>query len=251
VSHGPNRYRAEKRAAEWAAARVAADPRAAARAQRIIAAWNARARRGLPAEFFPTFETVLTAGCWRLTYGCPACRQMTTIDIRDRADAHHPRAPISVMIPKLSCEWCCPNPPLAVLIELGSPDATAPTIRRDVAVEDPQPRKEPAPPIPTMVDLPSHGVTQMKVWCGRWPHSCSYQATLPVDQIDLTQTIVQFAAKLQCPDCGTVGGHAMPHWPNGGGGAGGAHNHGGATMSGCLAPDPAPPLRKRRSRKAR
>ena len=99
MSHGPNRYKAEKRKAEPAADRAAADPRAVARAQRIIAVWNARARRGQPAEFFPTFETALAAGCCRLTYCCSACRQMATIDVRDFADAHHPRAPISMVIP--------------------------------------------------------------------------------------------------------------------------------------------------------
>jgi hypothetical protein len=118
MSHGPNRYRAERRQAEAAAERAAADPRAVERAQRIVAVWNVRAGRGRPAEFFPTFETALTAGCWRLTYCCPACRQMATIDIRDFAHAHHVRAPISMLVPKLSCERCCPNPPLAVLLEL-------------------------------------------------------------------------------------------------------------------------------------
>jgi hypothetical protein len=121
MSHGPNRYRAEKRAAEWANDRTGPSKPATVRAQSIVSAWNARARRGEPAEFFPTFETVLAAGCWRLSYCCPACRQMATVDVRDFAEKHHPQAPVSMLIPKLSCKQCCPNPPLATLQELGRP----------------------------------------------------------------------------------------------------------------------------------
>ena len=69
MSHGPNRYKAEKRKAEPAADRAAADPRAVARAPPIIAARNAEARRGQLAEFFPTFETALAAGYGRLRHG--------------------------------------------------------------------------------------------------------------------------------------------------------------------------------------
>jgi hypothetical protein len=69
------------------------------------------------------------------------------------------------------------------------------------------------PPIPTMEDLPSLGVTHIRVWCGRWPHACDHQGTVPVEGLDLRQTIVEFAAKLRCEKCGTVGGQAMPGWP--------------------------------------
>lgn len=102
--------------------RAGPDTPAGARARRIIAAWNATARREQPAEFFPTVATALKAGCWRLSYACPACQQMATVDVRDHADAHHPRAAISMLIPKLSCARCCPNPPLAVLMELDCHD---------------------------------------------------------------------------------------------------------------------------------
>ena len=225
MSHGPNRYRDERRAAETAAQRAGhtlADPRA----QRIIAVWNTRARRGQPAEFFPTFATALAARCSRMTYCCPACQQLGTVDLLHFADAHHPRAPISILIPKLSCNRCCPNPPLAVLLELGLPESPPPSIECEFQHQPTSLRGELAPPVPTMEALPNHGVSELSVWCGRWP-LCSYRATLSVDLIDLKQTIVQFAAKLQCPECGTIGGQAMPRWPNGGGGPGGAHNHGG------------------------
>lgn len=227
MSHGPNRYRAERRLAEAAAKRAGRSALADARSQRVVEAWNARARRGKPAMFFPTFETALAADCSRLTFCCPACKQIGTVDLWAHANAHHPRAPISVLIPKLSCERCCPNPPLAVLIELGEAGALLPTLDReqDAIQNRRDPRDEPAPPVPTMQDLPEQGVTKMSVWCGRWPHSCSYHATVAVSDIDLTQTIVQFAANLECPDCGKIGGQAMPRWPNSGGGPGGAHNH--------------------------
>lgn len=252
MSHGPNRYRAEKKMAEAAARRAESTAPAEPRAQRVVAAWNARARRGKPAMYFPTFETALAARCSRLTYCCPACRQLGVVDLWDYADAHHPRAPISVLIPRLSCTRCCPNPPLAMLIELSPPSAPLSTMECEVeGLAVTSPRRELAPPVPTMEDLPSHGVTQIKVFCGLWPHSCNYQATLALDQIDLAQTIVQFAAKVQCPECGTIGGQAMPRWPNGGRGPGGAHNHGEAPRPGNIEEAPPPTTRKSRRRKAR
>jgi hypothetical protein len=39
-----------------------------------------------------------------------------TVDLRD-VDMH-PNAPISALVPGLSCRRCCPNPPFAVLGEL-------------------------------------------------------------------------------------------------------------------------------------
>jgi len=252
MSHGPNRYRAEKLKAERAVERGGAtDPRTMTRAKRIISAWNAQAQRGKPAEFFPTFATALTAGYCRLTYWCPACRQMATIDVRDFADAHHSRAPISVLIPKLSCKRCCPNPPLAVLIELGSHANPMPTFE-PVCVEQHSapPPPEALPPVPTMEDLPLNDVTHINVWCGKWPYPCSHHGRLRVGDIDLRQTIVQFAAKLKCPKCGTKGGQAMPHWPNDGGGPGNAHNHSRVPLTGETDVPTSPPV-KRRSRKAR
>lgn len=156
MSHGPNRYRAERQKAELAADRVVGNPRAVARAQRIIEVWNDGARRGRPAEFFPTFETALTADFWRLTYCCPACRQIGTADVRDHAEAHHPQAPISMLIHKLSCQRCCPNPPLAVLIALESPAADWPVLPVDTWPNDTSTRASPAEPTfdrATMGDL--------------------------------------------------------------------------------------------------
>lgn len=69
------------------------------------------------------------------------------------------------------------------------------------------------PPIPTLEFLPDRGVTHIRVWCGRWPHGCTHQGLVSIKGIDLRQTIVEFAAKLRCEVCGTLGGQAMPDWP--------------------------------------
>lgn len=251
MSHGPNRYKSEKRDAEFAAKHGETRSPAVIRAQRVIAAWNVRALRRETADFFPTFAAALTAGYSRLTYLCPACQRLGQVDLRSFADAHHPRAPISAIIPKLSCQWCCPNPPLAVLIELASPAAPTPTIEDDTGKNRPSTHSHPAPPIPTMEDLPSHGVKYLNVWCGKWPYPCGHKGVVSVKNIDLAQTIVQFAAKLRCPQCGTIGGQAMPRWPNGGRGPGGAHNHARTAQSGKIEGTTAPKPRKHRSRKAR
>jgi hypothetical protein len=63
-----------------------------------------------------------------------------------------------------------------------------------------------------MEDLPSHGVKIMRVWCGHWPLTCGHYATIPLAQIDLRQTIVQFSARLRCTKCGKLGGSAQPAW---------------------------------------
>lgn len=227
MSHGPNRFRAERRLAEAAERRAKSMAPPNARAQRIIAVWNDRARRGLPAEYFPTFATALAAHCWRVTYYCSACRQMGFADLRNYADTHHPRAPISALIPKLSCERCCPNPPLAMLIELGDPASPAPRFEVEQAEREPAaPGADSLPPIPTMEDMPQHGITHVRVYCGRWPHTCFFEEKVPIEEIDLRLTIVEFASQLVCKKCGTKGGHASPIWPDRSGGPGGAHNHG-------------------------
>lgn len=152
-----------------------ADPRA----QRVIAVWNARARRGRPAEFFPTFETALAARCWRVTYCCPACRTMGTTDLRDFADAHHPRAPVSVLIPKLSCERCCPNPPLAMLIEFSEPSAPAPLIKAEHVVEPSPPRQtDQIPRRPTLGELAR--IPPRWFWLSCDNISCSHKAATAI-----------------------------------------------------------------------
>lgn len=72
--------------------------------------------------------------------------------------------------------------------------------------------RERAPPVPTLEDMPALGVTHIRVWCGRWPNGCTHEGRVAVAGIDLTMTIVEFAAKLKCEVCGTVGGQAMPQW---------------------------------------
>lgn len=69
------------------------------------------------------------------------------------------------------------------------------------------------PPLPTLEDLPRHGVKAIRVWCGGWPNRCSHQANIPIEAVDLTLTIVEFGQRLKCSACGTRGGQAMPAWP--------------------------------------
>ncbi|MDP2325920.1 MAG: hypothetical protein Q8N51_18095 [Gammaproteobacteria bacterium] len=75
--------------------------------------------------------------------------------------------------------------------------------------------REPPPAVPTMEYLPQHGVTSLRVWCGRWPHACTHHAVVPLDEVDLRLTILEFAAMLTCEVCGHRGGTAMPAWPAG------------------------------------
>ncbi|MDO9411264.1 MAG: hypothetical protein Q7T81_01640 [Pseudolabrys sp.] len=160
--------------AEAAAKRGGLSAAPDARALRIVGAWNAQARRGEPAEFFPTFATALAAHCWRVTYCCPACRQMGFVDLRNYADAHHPRAPISVLIPKLSCDRCCPNPPLAVLIEIGDPFAPAPVHQPEpIAAPAAKPRMLPRPTLGELVRKPPR-------WFWLSCDNCAHRAAIAI-----------------------------------------------------------------------
>jgi hypothetical protein len=122
MSHSPSRRQIDKelarRQAEADARRAAEEQAAATYALRIIALWNARVARPRPPAFYPTFRTVLAARTTRLTYMCPACRQVGDVDLRtiDR----HPDAAISSVIPALSCRQCSPNPPFARLLGLAA-----------------------------------------------------------------------------------------------------------------------------------
>ena len=63
-----------------------------------------------------TFKTALRAGCRWLTFICPGCQQVGEVDLVQFD--FHPHAPITALIPKLSCTRCCPNPPHARLLRL-------------------------------------------------------------------------------------------------------------------------------------
>lgn len=133
MSHSRSRHEIDKREAALDAAEKAGRDglaaKAAASAKRVVAAWNARIAGGKAAEFFPTIGTAVVAGHYVLRHRCPACKQAGSLDLRTMADAHHPRAPISVLIAALSCKHCYANPPLATLLELEKPAAyTSPTL---------------------------------------------------------------------------------------------------------------------------
>lgn len=84
--------------------------------RRLVNLWNNRVKRGARPSFWPTFGSVIAAGMPWLSVLCPACRQIADVDLR--TIERHPDAPISSLIPQLSCRRCCPNPPFARLLEL-------------------------------------------------------------------------------------------------------------------------------------
>jgi hypothetical protein len=47
---------------------------------------------------------------------CPGCQTVGTVDLRTLD--YDQDAPISALIPKLSCRRCCPDPPFACIVGL-------------------------------------------------------------------------------------------------------------------------------------
>jgi hypothetical protein len=99
-----------------AAARRATDAQVLQDAERLIAAWNERQAIGAPMIFSPTIGAAIRAGYWFLWVRCPACRSISSIDLR-RLD-RHPNAALTSLIPALSCRSCRPNAPFAELVPL-------------------------------------------------------------------------------------------------------------------------------------
>src|SRR6476661_9597259 len=98
---GPNcraqeRERAAARAAE-AAKRAEAERKATADAQKIVAIWNARQAGGRALWFYPTIGAAIAAKLPWLSFSCPACAQVGSVDLQtlDR----HSGASISSLIP--------------------------------------------------------------------------------------------------------------------------------------------------------
>jgi hypothetical protein len=111
---GPNkraqeRERAAARAAE-ASKRAEAERKAVADAQKIVAIWNARQAGGRELWFYPTIGAAVAAGVPWLTFSCPACGQVGSVDLRtlDR----HRGASISSLIPSVSCRAVLAQCPL-------------------------------------------------------------------------------------------------------------------------------------------
>jgi hypothetical protein len=99
-----------------AAARRATDAQVLEDAERLIGAWNERLALRAPIIFSPTIGAAIKAGYWFMWVRCPACRTITAIDLRmlDR----HRDAPVTSLIPTLSCRSCRPNAPFAELVRL-------------------------------------------------------------------------------------------------------------------------------------
>jgi hypothetical protein len=114
---GPNRRAQDReRAAAEAAARAKraeTERKATADAQKIVAIWNARQAGGRALWFYPTIGAAIAAGLPWLSFSCPACQQVGSVDLRkfDR----HPGGAISSLVPSLSCRRCWPNAPFARL----------------------------------------------------------------------------------------------------------------------------------------
>jgi hypothetical protein len=105
------RERAAARPAEEAK-RAEAESKAAVDAQKIVEIWNARQAGRRALWFYPTIGAAIAAGFPWLTYSCPGCQMVGSVDLRiDR----HPGASISSLIPSLSCRRCSPNAPFAKL----------------------------------------------------------------------------------------------------------------------------------------
>jgi hypothetical protein len=96
-----------------AAKHAEAERNAIAKAQKIVAIWNARQAGGRTLWFYPTIGAAITAGLPWSFFSCPACGQFGCVDLRtfDR----HPGGAISSLIPLLSCRKCSPNAPFARL----------------------------------------------------------------------------------------------------------------------------------------
>src|SRR6516162_7383413 len=75
------RERAAVRAAEEAK-RVEAERKAAADAQKIVEIWNARQAGGRALWFYPTIGAAIAAGFPWLTYSCPGCQMVGSVDLR-------------------------------------------------------------------------------------------------------------------------------------------------------------------------
>jgi hypothetical protein len=114
---GPNRRAQDReRAAAEALARAKraeAEHKAIAEAQKIVAIWNARQAAGQTLWFYPTIGAAIAAGLPWLSFSCPACGQLGSVDLRslDR----HPGASISSLVPSVSCRRCSPHAPFAKL----------------------------------------------------------------------------------------------------------------------------------------
>jgi hypothetical protein len=67
-------------------------------------------------------------------------------------------------------------------------------------------------PLPTLEDLPNHGITHISVQCGQWPYRCFHEAEISIADLDLRMTIKDLKERLLCTRCGTIGGNAMPRW---------------------------------------
>ena len=65
--------------------RAEAERKAIAKAQKIVAIWNARQAPGRELWFYPTIGAAIAAGFPWLSFSCPACQQVGVVDLRSYA----------------------------------------------------------------------------------------------------------------------------------------------------------------------
>ncbi|HMJ45038.1 MAG TPA: hypothetical protein VK522_22470 [Pseudolabrys sp.] len=104
-------------AAEAEAIRLAPQRQRAEReAKFAVAVFNVRAKTEWAILAWPTFRAAFAAKRYFLTALCPGCKQVACLDLR--TVSYHPDASINCLIPHLSCQRCCPNPPFAKITGL-------------------------------------------------------------------------------------------------------------------------------------
>jgi hypothetical protein len=90
--------------------------RASREAKLAVAVFNVRTLSGQPVTSWPTFRAAALAGRPFLKVSCPACEQVSFVDLREIA--YHPDASINSLTPHLKCLRCQPGPPLPRLVGL-------------------------------------------------------------------------------------------------------------------------------------
>jgi hypothetical protein len=103
--HGPEPPSAGTGASRSQAAadpkRAEAERKAIADAQKIVAIWDARQAGGRALWFYPTIGAAIAGGLPWLTFSCPGCGQLGSVDLRTLN--RHPGAAISNLISSVSC----------------------------------------------------------------------------------------------------------------------------------------------------
>jgi hypothetical protein len=86
----------------------------------------------MPMLFSPTIGAAITDGHRFLWVRCPACRTMSSVDLRS-LDRHR-NAAVTSLIPALSCRSCRPNAPFETHFRLADPTEWSRTVTPEQAI---------------------------------------------------------------------------------------------------------------------